>query len=56
MDACKTETQRVIWLDHMGEKNWIGEKGLEGLARALSALSESDREEAIGISDESRAN
>jgi len=38
LDRCKTEEERQIWVEHMREKSWIGEKGLHDLERALNEL------------------
>ena len=35
------------WVGHMKEKNWMGEKGLRDLGRAISALSEDTIEERL---------
>ena len=48
LSRCKTPESQKQWLEHMKEKNWVGEKGLADLAKAFKAL---DR---LGIIEEGR--
>ena len=40
LSRCKTPEEQKQWLEHMKEKNWMGEKGLADLAKAFKALNE----------------
>ncbi|HEX74864.1 MAG TPA: hypothetical protein G4N93_06975 [Dehalococcoidia bacterium] len=41
---CRTESQRRQWIDHMGEKCWVGTNGLDDLRRAFMDLAKVDFE------------
>jgi hypothetical protein len=38
LDRCRTEKSRQLWIEHMAEKNWMGEKGIADLKRAFNGL------------------
>jgi len=49
LDRCKTEKECQNWVEHMREKNWLGEKGLTDLTRAFAELSQAKEELKAGV-------